>query len=199
MKKIFMTGITVLTAATSFFFPMSIVSAMNFATVFPVSDLPPQWGISAWDTSQGSEHFSLVDEPASCDDATYVYTRIDISVEDFGYDLSSIPNGSVITAIDLYPCAGTWAGGRSATSTLNFAPVINGEQLPGFDGTGYIGQIPFQSGSNKLHEYGPRSWSVNVEKNAQTTLSAVYFYTGSHPKPQTIVLSRARIVITYIP
>ncbi len=168
-------------------FPVSLVYALSFETLFPISDITTQWN-----ASHDVAHWTLVDDGGSCDEYTYVYTRANGAMEKYGYDLSGIPNGSVITAVDVYPCTGAWGGGRSSTSTLYVQPVLNGVA----EGAEYVS---FSSGSHPLQELGPYTWNVNVEKNDQTTLSMQYWYGGWDSDPQTIVLSRARVVITYVP
>lgn len=199
MKTVLKQFTALMSVLTTALFPLSVVHATNYTTLYPTADI----STTNWIASSGSDHYSLVDDPANCDDSTYVYTRaVDNYVEEFDYDLSAIPNGAYIFSIDLYPCVGVFGSEHSASSTFYLFPKLNGIQE-------WSGQwISFTSGESPLTEYGPfvfESWdsSLNtkfpIQKDGNTKISAAHFYVRdpNSQEPPTVKLSRARMVISW--
>lgn len=72
-----------------------------------------------WETSTGTRHFAMVNENGNCDgNATYVYTTSTQigNKQEYFFDLSQLPAGSIIQRLTFGPCIGTDA----ATGTSSF-------------------------------------------------------------------------------
>lgn len=107
----------------------AIVGAAFFVFADVTGELPPssdgnylQWTIS---NGTSTQHYTRVDE-ASCNGTTdYNYTNTVGNRDSYGVSLSSIPNGSVITAIEITPCASRNKGG-GGSATMNVFYRFNG-------------------------------------------------------------------------
>lgn len=113
---------------TSTFFALSALllvasgqaSAAQTGTLLPTSD----GNYLQWTPKTGSSHFAMVDETTCNGQTNYNYTTILSQRDSYGIALSSIPDGSTITQIDITPCASKT--GTGGTSTFNVFYRLNG-------------------------------------------------------------------------
>ncbi len=109
------------------YFGSLVLGSMVFATValatssgvlLPVSD----GSFSQWTPSTGSTHYNLVDESACNGTTDYVSTNTVGNRDSYGINLSSIPNGAVITEVKIKPCASkNKTGGSSSVLKVFYA------------------------------------------------------------------------------
>jgi hypothetical protein len=78
-----------------------------------------------WTTSTGASHYTLVDETVCNGVADYVRTTTLAQRDSYTLNLSSIPNGSTITAVSITPCASRNNSG-GGLSTMNVFYRLNG-------------------------------------------------------------------------
>jgi hypothetical protein len=66
-----------------------------------------------WTPKSGSTHYNLVDEATCNGNTDYNYTSAVGNRDSYGVNISSIPDGSTITKIEISPCASKNSGGGS--------------------------------------------------------------------------------------
>jgi hypothetical protein len=142
-----------------------------------------------WTPSAGTTHYTLVDE-AVCNGTTdYVRTTTLGQRDAYAVSLSSIPDGSTITAVDIKPCASrNNSGGGSAT--LNVFSRLNGVN------SADSGAYALPTGTTPL-ELATTTISVSsTVKNASTTLQIGSVYSSG---TKGIRLSKIVSRVTYTP
>jgi hypothetical protein len=162
----------------------------TFAVAYAVSSgtlLPTGAGnYSAWTPSTGAVHYTLVDE-ASCNGTTdYVSTIVVNNRDSFTVSLAGIPDGAVITAIAVAPCASKGAGG--GTDTMKVFYRLNG--VNSADSSSYT-----LSGTTPTNLATTTYSSLLVSKAATTTLEAGAVYISGTKGAR---LSRLATIVTYV-
>ncbi|MBI3588934.1 MAG: hypothetical protein HY093_00765 [Candidatus Liptonbacteria bacterium] len=170
-------------------------SVLTIATVIKIyadttADLLPVLNgfYSAWTASSGSStlKYTLVDETSCNGNTDYIYTTATNNRESFSINLSSVPNGSAITAIEITPCASNHLSG-SGTSNVNVFYRLNGSDS-GDDGEYYL------SGTTPTDQVPYEFLLIPNIKNGSTTLqSGFVFVSGS----KGARVSRLSTKITY--
>ena len=99
----------------TFLLSLSFVHGATTATLYPTSD----GNYAQWTPKSGAVHYTQVDE-TTCNGTTDYVSETTVGERDsFGINLSSIPNGSTITNIQITPCASrNSSGGGSATMNV---------------------------------------------------------------------------------
>ena len=112
-SKILIVGGIVLLIVVVFLLTQSIF-ADSTGNILPSSDGP----YLQWTPKTGTTHYTMVDE-STCNGTTdYNSTNTVGNRDSYGVSLSSVPNGSTITAIEINPCASRNKTGGSF-STMN--------------------------------------------------------------------------------
>jgi S-formylglutathione hydrolase FrmB len=74
-----------------------------------------------WTPSTGTTHYTLLDDPGACNGATdYVYTTTVGNKDAVAVNLSTVPDGAIITAINITPCASRNTLGSQAPTLQTF-------------------------------------------------------------------------------
>ena len=97
------------------------VFADQTSSLFPVSD----GHYLQWTTKSGTVHFTEVDETTCDGSSTYNQTTTVGKRDSYGISLSSIPDGSTITQLDITPCASRVSGGGT-NPVMNVFYRLNG-------------------------------------------------------------------------
>ncbi len=160
--------------ATSFLLFSTPVHAATTPYLFPNSDGPV-----TWTSSTGSANWENVDDSTSCDGyGTYNYTE-DPETDIYGVSLSSVPNGSTITKIEIIPC-------YVSTSTVKLHWLWK------------VGDVTSSTIRSPLSVFGDSTtstWFVSLAKSAGS-----HFAMGMEDLDDLggrSVLSRLRVVFTY--
>jgi hypothetical protein len=101
-------------AASAVFLMFQYAAASSSSVLLPVSD----GAYKQWTPSTGTTHYTLVDDAACNGTTDYNSTTVVGNRDSYAVSTSSIPNGAVITQIDIQPCAS-----RTATGGTN--PIMN--------------------------------------------------------------------------
>jgi hypothetical protein len=93
----------------------TVAHGATTATLYPISD----GTYTQWTPKSGSVHYTQVDE-TTCNGTTDYVSETTVGQRDsYGVNISSIPDGSTITQIEITPCASRSAnGGGSATMNV---------------------------------------------------------------------------------
>ncbi len=165
-----------------FFFVFSTALALTTPSILPSAD----GTYTSWTPSTGASHFALVDE-ATCNGNTDRNSTNTVGNRDsYVTSLSSVPNGSQITAISITPCASRNQNG-GGSSTMNVFHRINGMNSS-------------DSGSYALTGTTPANLSATVFsglstiKTSTTTLEVGAVYSAG---TRGAKLSRISTVVTY--
>lgn len=120
---------------------------------------------SSWVSSSTSPKYTLVDETTCNGNVDYVSTHTLNARESYSVPLSSIPDGSIITAVYVAPCA-LQDVASTATSSLSMFSVVNGVSSS-YAGTYFLKgtSVP----SSYSYAYIP---NAPVVKNASTKVEA---------------------------
>jgi hypothetical protein len=162
---------------------LAITSALVTSSLLPSS----VGTYNAWTPSTGSTHYTLVDE-SSCNGVTdYVRTTVTGSRDSFGVSLSSIPDGSTITAVAITPCASK--NKSSGASTMNLFYRVNGSNSADAGSYSLSGTTPTSLTTTNFS-------GLSVIKNASTTFEVGAVYTSGTGGAR---LSNIQTVITYTP
>jgi hypothetical protein len=105
----------------SLLFLPQAVFADQTASLLPVSD----GNYLQWTPKSGTTHFTQVDETTCNGTTDYNSTTTVGNRDSYGTSLSSIPDGSTITQLDITPCASRVSSG-GANSTMNVFYRLNG-------------------------------------------------------------------------
>ena len=97
-----------------------LLAAMVLADVtgnlMPVSD----GAYSEWSYFPGGSHWVGVSETTCNGNTNYVYTNQNLKRDSYNLNLSSVPDGSMITAIEIMPCASRHKNGNGSSVTNVF-------------------------------------------------------------------------------
>lgn len=176
--------------ATTLFAGYALAAQTGF--LFPVMD----GYYEDWDTSeQTSDHYTLVDDEFSCNgNQDYIYTIAPggpppvTGRDSFKLNLSSIPNGSTITKIEILPCASSYRSGPFYTeSTLDTFYRYGGSNSQGVSYT--------LSESTTTVELATSTWdNLGISKFESTDIQiGVKHMAGSRGSK----VSRLRAILTY--
>lgn len=142
-----------------------------------------------WTPSTGTTHYMLVDETTCNGTTDYVRTTTVGQRDAYTVSLSSIPDGSTITAVDIKPCASrNNTGGGSAT--LNLFSRLNGVNSADSGAYALAASItPVELATTTIT-------TTSTVKNASTTLQVGAIYTAG---TKGIRLSKLVSRVTYTP
>ncbi len=172
-------------------FAVGIGLCMSVSTAYAVliSVLPIGAGTYAqWIPSTGSTHYALVDE-TTCNGVTdYVRTVTPGHRDSFAVSLAGIPDGSLITRIDVKPCASRQTGGGAAPIMKLFYR-LNGVNSSDAGSYSLSGTTPT--------ELATTSWTgLSMTKTSTTTLeTGALLFSGT----KGARLSRLATLIEYTP
>lgn len=96
-----------------------------------------------WTPSSGSTHYTMVDETACNGKTDYNHTTTVGNRDSYGISLSSISDGSTITAIEITPCASRHNSG-SGSATMNVFYRWNGADSSDAGNYALTGTTPVQ-------------------------------------------------------
>lgn len=161
---------------------VGIASASTTGTLLPVSD----GAYTQWTPSSGSAHSVLVDESSCNGNTDYVSTTTTGNRDSYGVDVSSIPDGSVITAIEITPCASKKNNGGT-NSTMNVFYRYNGVDSSDSGSYSLSGTVPANLSATTFS-------SLNLAKASSTTLQIGAVHTAGS---KGLKLSRIAVVVTY--
>lgn len=162
-----------------------LVFADSTSSIFPSSD----GAYLSWTPSTGTTHYTLVDE-STCNGATdYNSTNTVGNRDSYGVSLTSVPNGSTITAVEITPCASRNKAHGGSSSTMNVFYRWNGADSA--DAGNYVltGTTPTQLAATTF------SGLSLVKGSASTLQIGAIFSAGTRGAR----LSRIAVVITYTP
>lgn len=156
--------------------------ASTTSALLPVSE----GNYQQWNPNAGSVHYNRVDD-ATCNGNTDFNRETTVGQRDsYGLDLSSIPNGASISAIEIFPCASkNTSGGTNTTFDVFY-------RLNGVDSA--------DAGSYSLTTTTPAEQSsilysgLAVTKNISTTLEIGGVFTAGNRGAK---MSRIAAVVTY--
>ncbi len=176
---------TILLATGIFLYFSNLSFAASTGTLLPTSD----GTYAAWTPSAGATHYTLVDE-AACNGVTDYVSETTVGERDsYGVSLTTIPNGSTITQIQITPCASRNAGGGGGSATLNVFYRYAGVNSADAGAYALTGTTPAGLSATSFS-------SLNLAKVSTSTLEIGAVYTSGTKGAR---LSRLATVITYTP
>lgn len=153
-------------------------------SLLPVSD----GNYLQWMPKTGSTHYTMVDESACNGTTDYNSTNTVGNRDSYRVSLSSIPNGSTITAIEITPCASkNKTGGGSATMDVFYR--LNGGDSSDTGNYALSGTTPVDLTATSFT-------GLSVVKGLGTTLEVGAVLSAGTKGAR---LSRIAIVVTYTP
>lgn len=177
---------------TSFLFISTLVFAHIILADTTGDILPSGDGnYTAWTPSSGATHYTMVDE-ATCNGKTdYNYTDTTGDRDSYVASLSSVSNGSTITAIEITPCASRNknGGGPGASAVLDVFYRFDGNDSA--DSGNYA-----LTGTNPQNLTATTFSGLSLVKGASSSLEAGAVYTSGNKGAR---LSRVAVKITYTP
>ena len=116
----------------------SALSPFAFADSFGPSVPTGEGSYKQWTPKSGTTHYTMVDETTCNGTTDYVSTNTVGNRDSFAVSLSSIPNGSVITQLDVTPCASrNLTGGSNPTMNVFYRfSGVNSADAGGYSLTG---------------------------------------------------------------
>ncbi len=163
------------------------VASVVFASTISVS-LNSDGNYLQWTPSSGTTHYTLVDE-VTCNGTTdYNSTNTVGNRDSYGTNLAPLPNGSVITQIDISPCASQNSAG-SSSSVLNVFYRLNGIDSSDSGSYALSGTKPSQLGATTFS-------GLSTMKTSTTTLELGAILSSGTKGAR---LSRLSASITYTP
>ena len=158
------------------------VSADTTGVLLPTSD----GTYAQWTPKSGSTHYTQVDE-SSCNGTTDYNSETTTAQRDsYGINISSIPNGSRITQIDITPCASKIQNGGS-NSTMNVFYRLNGANSSDAGNYSVSGTTPAGLSTTTYS-------SLSINKSSSTTLEIGSVHTAGS---KGVRLGRIATVLTY--
>jgi hypothetical protein len=139
-----------------------------------------------WTTSTGASHYTLVDETACNGVTDYVFTTTLAQRDSYTLNLSSILNGSTITAVSIAPCASRNNSG-GGSSTMNVFYRLNGVLSADQGAYALIGTTPVALATTTFS-------GLSTVKSSTTALEVGAVYSAG---TRGVRLSRVATVITY--
>lgn len=138
--------------------------------------------------SSGSTHYTAVDESVCNGTTDYIRETSVGQRESFGVDLSSVPNGAVVTAIALVPCASRNSGSNGGSSQLDVFYRWGGTDSADSGGYALTGTTPEDLSTTTFS-------GLALSKSALSTLETGVVYTSGNRGTR---VSRLATVVTYI-
>jgi hypothetical protein len=167
-----------------FFMSITTSFAATTAMLYGTSD----GNYAQWTPNAGVTHYTQVDETVCNGTTDYVSETTTTQRDSYGVSISSIPNGSTITQIQLVPCASrNSAGGGSAT--MNVFYRYNGVNSADAGAYAITGTTPVALATTSFS-------SLTLVKTATSTLEIGSVYTSGTKGAR---LSRLATVVTYTP
>jgi hypothetical protein len=161
---------------------ITLAHAIDTASILPTGE----GTYLTWTPSTGSTHYTLVDETTCNGTTDYVSTKVVNNRDSYTVDVSSVPDGAVITAVSLTPCASKAASG--GTDKMKVFYRLNGTNSA--DSAEYT-----LSGTTPTNLVTRVYSGLSVVKTSTTTLeSGAVFTSGS----KGARLSRLATVVTYV-
>lgn len=158
--------------------------AVNTSSLLPMSD----GTYTAWTPSTGALHYQLVDE-SSCNGTTdYNSTTVVGNRDSYGVSLTSVPNGSTITNIQITPCASRNNSG-GGSSTMNVFYRFGGVDSADAGAYALTGTTPTALSATNFS-------LLSLSKVSTSTLQVGAIYSAGTKGAR---LSRVATVITYTP
>jgi hypothetical protein len=151
-------------------------------TLYPTSD----GNYKQWTPNAGAVHYTQVDE-ATCNGTTDYVSETTVGERDsYGISLSSIPNGSTITNIQITPCASRNSNG-GGSSTMNVFYRFNGVNSADAGAYALTGTTPAALAATNFA-------SLALARGSSSTLEIGSVYSAGTKGAR---LSRIATVITY--
>jgi len=170
-------------ASALFFYYLAVADTTN--ALLPVSD----GAYTAWTPSTGSTHYTLVDESACNGTTDYNSTNTIGNRDSYGVNLSSIPNGATITAIDVKPCASRHKNQGGGSSVMDVFYRLNGTDSADAGAYALTGITPVELATTSFS-------GLDTDKGAGTTLEIGAVLTSGNRGAR---LSRIATRVTYTP
>ncbi len=167
-----------------FLLSLSSALAATTATLLPVSD----GNYAQWTPKAGVTHYTQVDE-TTCNGTTDYVSETTVGERDsYGISLSSIPDGSTITNIQITPCASRNSNG-GGSSTMNVFYRYNGSNSADAGAYAVTGTTPVALSATNFA-------SLAFVKGSTSTLEIGSVYSAG---TKGVRLSRMATVVTYTP
>lgn len=160
------------------------VFGINSSTLLPNSD----GTYRQWTSKSGSTHFTNIDETKCNGTTDYVSTNTTGSRDSYVVPLSSIPNSSIITRIDIAPCASKIHNGGSV-SVMDVFYRFNGSNSPD------LGHYALSNNKPSPQVATPFS-DLSLMKNSLSNLEIGALYASGN---KGVLLSNISAIITYTP
>lgn len=163
---------------------VSTAYAASTNNLMPTSD----GNYTQWTPSTGTSHFALVDETPCNGTTDYNSTTVVGNRDSYGVSLSSVPDGSTITAIAIKPCASRAASGGAAP-VMNVFYRANGVNSADSGSYSLSGTTPTELATTTYS-------GLSIVKSSTTTLEIGAVLTSSTKGAR---LSRISTILTYTP
>ncbi len=168
------------------FLPL-VTFAAQTAVLLPTSDV-----IGQWTPSVGTSHFANVDE-TPCNNATdFNSTTVVGGRDSYGVDVSSVPNGAVITQIDISPCAARFNTGGAGNPVMNvfyrYGSAATSTDMGNYSAT-----------STTYSTFATSTYSISLTPKTATSTLAIGAVLTSAPNQKGVQLSRIATVLTFTP
>lgn len=163
----------------------------NEAEAAVTTDLYPsgEGSYLSWIPKAGTTHYTMVDE-SSCNGTTdFIKTSTVGDRDSFNLNLSSIPNGSAITNINVVPCASRNSATLGGSSYLGVFYRLNGEDSDNFGSYTLSGVTPSTLLSKEVND-------LSILKQESTDLEIGFTYLAGN---RGVRLSNFKVIITYSP
>lgn len=179
-KLLLVGGIVVFGVATLLL--AQLVFADSTGSLLPSSD----GAYLQWTPKTGTTHYTMVDE-STCNGTTdYNSTNTVGNRDSYGVSITSIPDGSTITAVEITPCASRNANG-SGSATMNVFYRFSGVDSADAGGYALTGTTPTQLATTTFS-------GLSLSKSASSTLEIGAVLSAGNKGAR---LSRIAVVITY--
>jgi len=164
-----------------------LASADAVSNVLPSSD----GAYTQWNPKSGSTHYTMVDETTCNGKTDYNSTNTVGNRDSYGVDISSIPDGSTITQIDITPCASRIknGGGRSASAFIDVFYRFEGTDSSDAGNYSLSGKNPEQLATTNFT-------SLSLNKTGSSTLEIGAVFSSGNRGAR---LGRIATTITYDP
>lgn len=135
-----------------------VVIAATTGFLFPTGD----GYYTQWTPKTGTTHYTQIDEDPCNGTTDYVYTNSSGTKDSFVISLSSVPNGSIISSIDIVPCASQNKTGATS-SVMNVFYRFNGVDSSNSGNYNLSGTVPQVLSTTTFN-------SLNLVKTSSSTL-----------------------------
>ncbi|MEK7560863.1 MAG: fibronectin type III domain-containing protein [Patescibacteria group bacterium] len=153
---IVLSGVVALASLVFFWY---LAAADTTSALLPVSD----GAYTAWIPKTGTTHYTMVDESVCNGTTDYNSTNTVGARDSYGVNLSSVPNGATITALDVAPCASRNKSSGGGSSVMHVFYRLNGADSADAGAYALTGTTPVGLATTSFS-------GLDTDKGAGTTL-----------------------------